>query len=126
MKVEDGVRDELAYLFIWHHRLDTRGDGEVILNWLLGHYKSTPYRPHTPWLTRIEPEFWPDVCCLCGTDYGLTPAGRIRRGCPVCRDEGHGELLFAWRRYTGLELDSPQFYRLAKTYRRKGYEAGRD
>jgi len=118
--VETVVRDELAYLFIWHHQVDTQpdGDGEVLLNWLLGHYSYTPKRMYTPWLTRLEPQLWPDVCCICHTDFGLTAGGRVRRGCPVCRDEGSAETLFAWRRYVGSDMDMPSFYRLHKKYRR--------
>jgi len=74
MKVETGVRDELAYLIIWYHRLPMGRDedGELLLNWLLGHYRTTPYRRHTPWLTSIEPRYWPDVCSGCGASFGLT------------------------------------------------------
>lgn len=124
MKVDEGVRDELAYLIIWYHRLPMGQDedGELLLNWLLGHYSKTPYRKYTPWETRLEPEFWPDVCCICGTDFGLIPAGQVRRGCPVCRNERSGELLFAWRRHTGLDLYCPEFLKLAKKYRRQEYE----
>lgn len=124
MKIDSEVRDRLAYLFIWWHRVDTLagGDGELLLNWLLGHYSNTPRRIHEPWVTRIDPCFWPDFCCVCGANYGVTPAGRIRRGCPSCRNEGTGEKLFAWRRYTGRELDTPEFYRLELEYGRYEYE----
>lgn len=125
MTVSEEVRDELTYLFLWHHRLDTRGDGQLLLEWLLGPYSETPHRLSKPWEVAIESEMLPDLCCICGGDFGLTPAGRIRRdGCPVCKGEGNGELLFAWRRHTGANLYTLSFLRLAKKYRRLEYGHG--
>lgn len=124
MKIDSGVRQRLAYLFIWHHNVDTQpnGDGELLLNWLLGHYSNTPRQLHSPWETRIAPRMWPDVCCCCGANYGVTPAGRVRRGCPSCRNEPSAERLFAWRRYTGIELYTPEFFELELEYGRYEYE----
>ena len=119
--MNSGTREELAYVVIWHLGMDvqTDGDGELLLNWLLGHYGTTPKKLTTPWLTRLEPYLWPDLCCICGADYGLTPTGRIRQGCPSCRAEGpSAERLFGWRRWTGTDLDCPEFYKVALRYRR--------
>lgn len=118
MTIETEVRDELTYLVVWYHRLPMgqEEDGELLLNWLLGHYRTTPYRKHTPWLTSIEPCFWPDVCSICGASFGLTAGGRVRRGCPVCRNSRDGQLLFAWRRYSGLDLYCPAFLELEYKY----------
>jgi hypothetical protein len=115
------TRQELTYIVTWLLDVDVGqgGDGEAFLNWLLGHYKTTPPQLNTPWEHRLEPYLWPDVCYICGADFGLTPAGRVRTGCPACRGEGpSAERLFGWRRWTGSDLDCPAFYRVALKYRR--------
>jgi len=120
------ARYELTYLVVWELGLNvgTGGDGELLLNWLLGDYHTTKQRLTQPWITRLEPYLWPDVCCICGSDFGLTPAGRIRQGCPVCKGNGPAaERLFGWRRWTGGDLECPEFFTTALKYRRHSYDS---
>lgn len=127
------VELEIMFQLIFIHRVDPKpsptpgqlGDGELLLDWLVGPAGSKGYAMVRPHEACSYGEAWPDLCIECGYQFGNTVGGRVRNGCPVCRGDLGGHPGFLWARYSGTNLESRYFFEVATKYlyrKRKHYD----
>lgn len=79
------------------------------------------YNPASDIYNRYTAEVLPDFCCNCLTDFGTVVGGRLRVGCPVCRNPNL-DGLNSWTMFT----QSAEPLKLIRTYQKTkvGYSYG--